>query len=107
MIQSSERTISNVVSQVDSAVNQLHERAAELAARSDRPADGKAVALTPLERRIEELERAERQRAAFGYERPFAVVAVGGTNKDVLTVQKNGSDTTITCTMAEAMLRLL
>lgn len=31
-----------------------------------------------------------------------SAVAVGGTNKDVLTVMKNGSDTTLTCTIAAA-----
>ena len=36
VVQASERTISSVVAQVDSTVNQLHARAAELAARSDR-----------------------------------------------------------------------
>jgi methyl-accepting chemotaxis protein len=35
VIEASERTISSVVSQVDSTVNQMHARAAELAARSD------------------------------------------------------------------------
>jgi methyl-accepting chemotaxis protein len=35
VIQASENTITSVVSQVDTTVNQLHERAAELAARSD------------------------------------------------------------------------
>jgi methyl-accepting chemotaxis protein len=35
VIEASERTIGNVVSQVDSTVNQMHARAAELAARSD------------------------------------------------------------------------
>ena len=35
VIHQSEQTIGNVVSQVDTAVNQLHQRAAELAARSD------------------------------------------------------------------------
>jgi methyl-accepting chemotaxis protein len=35
VIHQSEQTIGSVVSQVDSAVNQLHQRAAELAARSD------------------------------------------------------------------------
>jgi methyl-accepting chemotaxis protein len=35
VIQASERTITDVVSQVDSTVSQLHQRAAELAARSD------------------------------------------------------------------------